>query len=66
MDAAGERRGRREAGRGVRPRANGEWVAVARAPDEKFVRKARGAELVGWRYAGPFDELDARPGSSIA
>jgi len=28
-------------------RANGEWVAVARYPDERFVARAAGAELVG-------------------
>ena len=40
-------------------RENGEWVAVARYPDETFVERKRGEELVGWRYAGPFDELGA-------
>lgn len=38
-------------------RANGEWVAVARYPDDAFLERVRGAELVGWRYRGPFDEL---------
>ena len=38
-------------------RENGEWVAVARYPDEAFVERKRGEELVGWRYSGPFDEL---------
>ena len=57
MDAAGERR------RAVKPdaeygrRENGEWVAVARYPDEAFVERKRGEELVGWRYEGPFDDL---------
>jgi len=44
----GERYGRR---------ANGEWVAAARYPDETFAETKPGAELVGWRYRGPFDEL---------
>ena len=48
-------------------RANGEWVAVG-ALSRRDVRRRRalGAELVGWRYEGPFD--DAPPGapSSIA
>ena len=34
-------------------RENGEWVAVARYPDETFVERSRGSELVGWRYRGP-------------
>src|SRR6266404_895925 len=38
-------------------RANGEWVAVARYPDEKFMERVRGSEMVGWTYEGPFDEL---------
>ncbi|HEU4973216.1 MAG TPA: class I tRNA ligase family protein, partial [Gaiellaceae bacterium] len=41
----------------------GDWVAVALAPDETFTRRARGEELVGLRYKGPFDTLG--PGSSI-
>jgi isoleucyl-tRNA synthetase len=44
-------------------RENGEWVAVARYPDETFVERRRGEELVGWRYAGPFDELG--PGAEV-
>jgi isoleucyl-tRNA synthetase len=44
-------------------RENGEWVAVARYPDERFLRRVRGEELVGLRYRGPFDELG--PGGSI-
>jgi isoleucyl-tRNA synthetase len=40
-------------------RENGEWVAVARYPDDTFLERKRGDELVGWRYAGPFDELEA-------
>jgi isoleucyl-tRNA synthetase len=38
-------------------RENGEWVAVARYPDETFLERRAGEDLVGWRYAGPFDEL---------
>jgi isoleucyl-tRNA synthetase len=41
---------------------DGEWVAVARYPDDKFVARARGAELVGLRYEGPFDHLPAAAG----
>ncbi len=38
-------------------RDNGEWVAVARYPDDRFVQRVRGEELVGLRYRGPFDDL---------
>src|SRR5438132_1093365 len=38
-------------------RANGEWVAVVRYPDERFERRVRGEELVGLPYRGPFDDL---------
>jgi isoleucyl-tRNA synthetase len=38
-------------------RANGEWVAAGRYPDDELADRRRGAELVGWRYRGPFDEL---------
>jgi isoleucyl-tRNA synthetase len=41
----------------------GEWVAVALYPDDAFVERKRGDELVGWRYTGPFDGLG--PGSSV-
>src|SRR3954469_2795224 len=40
--------------------ANGDWVAAARYPDERFEETKRGSELVGWRYRGPFDELAAQ------
>jgi isoleucyl-tRNA synthetase len=43
-------------------RGNGEWVALDVYPDEDFVELKRGRELVGWRYAGPFDELPAQHG----
>jgi len=44
-------------------RESGEWVAVARYPDETFVRRVKGSELVGLRYQGPFDTL--APGASV-
>ena len=44
-------------------RSNGEWVAVARYPDERYEQRLRGADLVGWRYSGPFDTLT--PGAAI-
>lgn len=44
-------------------RSNGEWVAVARYPEETFVRTVRGEELVGLRYDGPFDTLP--PGAAV-
>jgi isoleucyl-tRNA synthetase len=44
-------------------RDNGEWVAVIRYPDDRFVKRARGEELVGLRYRGPFDDLG--PGASV-
>ena len=44
-------------------RENGEWVAVKLFPDETFVERLRGSELVGWRYRGPFDDLP--PGSAV-
>ena len=44
-------------------RLNGEWVAVARYPDETFDERLRGSELVGWRYEGPFDTL--APGAAV-
>ena len=44
-------------------RANGEWVAVRLFPDDAFEERLRGAELVGWRYRGPFDDLP--PGATV-
>jgi isoleucyl-tRNA synthetase len=44
-------------------RENGEWVAVARYPEEEFERTVRGSELVGLRYVGPFDTLE--PGGGV-
>ncbi|MGH2977201.1 MAG: isoleucine--tRNA ligase [Gaiellaceae bacterium] len=40
----------------------GEWVAVARFPDEHFEERVRGSELVGLEYDGPFDEFAAQEG----
>ncbi|MFL5953547.1 MAG: isoleucine--tRNA ligase [Gaiellaceae bacterium] len=39
-------------------RENGEWVAVELFPDDMFEERLRGSELVGWRYQGPFDDLE--------
>jgi isoleucyl-tRNA synthetase len=36
-----------------------EWVAVALDPDADFTQRLLGADLVGLRYRGPFDELPA-------
>ena len=44
-------------------RLNGEWVAAPRYPDESFSDIRKGAELVGWRYEGPFDDL--APGAGV-
>ncbi|HEY3540922.1 MAG TPA: isoleucine--tRNA ligase [Gaiellaceae bacterium] len=38
-------------------RANGEWVAVARYPDDDFAERMPGSQLVGRAYRGPFDEI---------
>jgi len=44
-------------------RENGEWVAVKLFPDDTYVERLQGSELVGWRYRGPFDDLP--PGSQV-
>jgi isoleucyl-tRNA synthetase len=44
-------------------RESGEWMLAALYPDDRFLRRARGSELVGLRYRGPFDTLG--PGASI-
>ncbi|HTK23424.1 MAG TPA: isoleucine--tRNA ligase [Gaiella sp.] len=44
-------------------RENGEWVAVARYPEDGFADRALGQELVGLRYRGPFDDLG--PGGEV-
>jgi isoleucyl-tRNA synthetase len=41
---------------------DGRWVAVARFPDEPFVMRTPGSELVGLEYSGAFDELPAQAG----
>ncbi len=43
-------------------RENGEWVAVRRHPEDELEDRRHGAELVGWRYEGPFDHLPAAAG----
>src|SRR5207249_3713366 len=44
--------------------ANGDWLAVARAGnDAVFEETKTGADLVGWRYRGPFDALG--PGGDV-
>jgi isoleucyl-tRNA synthetase len=45
-------------------RANGDWVAAGTGSPEDFVETKPGAELVGWRYEGPFDTLT--PGAEVA
>jgi isoleucyl-tRNA synthetase len=40
----------------------GEWVAVARYPDEHFDERVRGEDLVGLDYEGPFDHFAAQDG----
>jgi isoleucyl-tRNA synthetase len=42
-------------------RTNGEWVAVARYPDDAYVEKLPGSALVGWEYEGPFDDIKPTP-----
>jgi isoleucyl-tRNA synthetase len=41
---------------------DGEWWAVARKPEARFVRRVSGTELVGLEYEGPFDALPAQEG----
>src|SRR6266508_104963 len=43
-------------------RASGDWVAVECYPEDSFVERKRGEELVGLTYRGPFDELPAQLG----
>jgi isoleucyl-tRNA synthetase len=43
-------------------RDTGEWVAVARYPDDDFVERVPGSELVGLEYEGPYDHLPAAEG----
>ncbi len=44
-------------------RPNGEWVAVEMYPEEDFSETRRGADLIGWTYQGPFDDLE--PGAAV-
>ena len=44
-------------------RDNGQWVAAARYPDERFEELRRGSDMVGWAYEGPFDTLG--PGAAV-
>ncbi len=44
-------------------RENGDWVAVKRFPDDTYVERVTGSELVDLRYRGPFDDLG--PGSQV-
>jgi isoleucyl-tRNA synthetase len=41
---------------------DGDWIARELAGDGPFAKSARGEELVGLEYVGPFDELDAQQG----
>jgi isoleucyl-tRNA synthetase len=43
-------------------RDTGEWVAAERYPDDTFVERVRGSELVGLTYEGPYDHLPATQG----
>src|SRR5258705_4492229 len=43
---------------------NGDWVAVERAGGQSVTETRVGADLIGWRYRGPFDDLD--PGAAVA
>ena len=43
-------------------REDGGWLVRELAGDGPFVRTARGEELVGLEYEGPFDDLDAQQG----
>jgi isoleucyl-tRNA synthetase len=41
----------------------GDWIAVERGGDRVFTETMLGADLVGWRYRGPFDDLT--PGANV-
>jgi isoleucyl-tRNA synthetase len=43
-------------------RPNGDWVAIERFPDDEFEDVIQGAELVGWAYQAPFEDLEAGAG----
>jgi isoleucyl-tRNA synthetase len=42
---------------------NGDWVAAELAGDGTLTESLTGAEMVGWRYQGPFDDLG--PGQGV-
>ncbi|HEX4521304.1 MAG TPA: isoleucine--tRNA ligase [Gaiellaceae bacterium] len=44
-------------------RENGQWVLAELFPDDTFLQRVPGSELVGLRYEGPFDNL--APGASV-
>ena len=44
-------------------RENGEWVLATRFPDDTFVERVKGSDLVGLRYEGPYDNLP--PGAGV-
>jgi isoleucyl-tRNA synthetase len=41
---------------------DGEWYAVALFPDEDYMERVHGSELVGLRYQGPYDHLPPAQG----
>ncbi len=41
---------------------DGRWMLVERTPDDVYVKKVRGADLVGLEYDGPFDDFAAQEG----
>jgi isoleucyl-tRNA synthetase len=43
-------------------RPNGDWVAVERYPEDEFVERVRGSDLVGLVYTTPFWALPAQEG----
>lgn len=43
-------------------RPSGDWVAVERYPDDKFLEVLTGKDMLGWNYRGPFDDLDPAAG----
>jgi isoleucyl-tRNA synthetase len=43
-------------------RDTGEWVAVARYPEDHFVERVPGSKLVGLEYEGPYDHIPATAG----
>ncbi len=43
-------------------RESGDWVAVECYPEDSFVERKRGEELVGLTYRGPFDHFAAQDG----